>query len=236
MKRVVLLVIAALGLGIFAAYGSYQVQTQAEERALARFETTDVLVTTMEIPALTSIADAKAAGMIETVKYPTEYLPLAALRPINTTFSNDLASEALPAGHLILDGDFGLLTDRGSSIILPAGFTALSLELSMANRVGGFLQPGREVAVIYSGPGFAADTGKVVSRTLFTGVRVLAVGTNTVSGLSLNPGSDAAQNVVTLAIRPEDVVELLNAVESGTISLVLLSQGTEVPIEEVTSR
>jgi Flp pilus assembly protein CpaB len=236
MKRVVLLVLAALVLGGFAAYGTYQVQNQADVRALSKFQTTEVLVTKVDVPALTSIADAQAAGMIEKVKYPTEYLPLSSLRAIDSTNSNDLAFTALPAGHLILAGDFGVQSNRGSSLVIPAGYTALSLDLSIANRTGGFLQPGRRVALVSSVPSSAAAKSTFSTKTLFSGLQVLAVGQNTVNGLSLTQTADNTQNVVTLAVRPSDVTSVLNAVQSGNISLVLLSTGTQVPLDIVTTK
>lgn len=236
MKRVVLLVLAALALGGFAAYGTFQVQIQAEERALARFDTTDVLVSTVDIPALTSVADALETGMLKVVKYPTEYLPLESLRDINSPHTSDLAFDPIPAGHLIQAGDFGIQANRGNSLVVPDGFTAIALELSVANRAGGFLQPGSKVAVISSIAGDPNSGGKTSTKILYTGLQVLAVGQNTVRGLSLTQAADDTQNVVTIAVRPNDVAELLNAVESGAITLVLLSQDTQVPLETVTSR
>jgi Flp pilus assembly protein CpaB len=236
MKRVALLVLAALALGGFAAYGTYQVQSQADARALAKFHTTEVLVTKVDVPALTSIADAEAAGMIERVRYPTQYLSVDSLRPVDSTNSNDLAFSALPAGRLILAGDFGVQSNRGSSLVIPAGFTAVSLDLSIANRTGGFLQPGRRVAIVSSVPGGTAAGSSFRTRTLFSGIQVLAVGQNTVNGLSLTQTADDSQNVVTLAIRPTDVTDLLNAVQTGNITLVLLSQGTQVSVDATTSK
>lgn len=236
MKRIAILVLVALALGGFAAFGTYQVQSQADSRALAKFQTTQVLVTKVDVPALTSIADAHAAGMIELVRYPTQYLPVESLRPVESINSNDLAFTALPAGRLILAGDFGVQSNRGSSLVIPAGFTALALDLSMANRAGGFLQPGRRVAIISSVPGGTTANSSFKTRTLFSGIQVLAVGQNTVNGLSLTQTADDAQNVVTLAVKPNDVTSLLNAVQSGNITLVLLSQGTQVPLDSTTSK
>lgn len=236
MKRLITLILVALLLGGFAAFGTFQVQSQADERALAKFATTEVLVTKLDVPALTSIADAQAAGMIEKVKFPTQYLPRESLRPVESINSNDLAFSALPAGHLILAGDFGIQSNRGNSLVIPAGFTALALDLSVANRAGGFLQPGRRVALVSSVPSNPTSKTAFTTSTLFSGLQVLAVGQNTVNGLSLTQTADNSQNVVTLAVRPVDVTTILNAVQSGTISLVLLSQGTQVPLDSSTSK
>jgi Flp pilus assembly protein CpaB len=236
MKRLIALIVAALLLGGFAAFGTYQVQSQADQRALAKFQTTDVLVTKLEVPALTSISDAMAAGMIDVVQYPTQYLPVEELRSVDSTNSGDLAFTALPPGHLILKGDFGVQSNRGNSLVIPDGFTAVALDLAPENRAGGFLQPGRRVAVISTAPSDASSKTAFTTRTLYSGLQVLAVGQNTVNGLSLTPTADNSQNIVTLAVRPQDVAELLNAVETGSISLVLLSQGTQVPLDSVTSK
>ncbi len=226
MKRVVALVAIALVLGVAAAFGSFQVQQQADQRALAKFDTVDVLVTKAAVPAQTSLADAVTGGLVEKVKYPKQYLPLESLKSPNQITSSDVAPVNLPAGHLVLDGDFGVTVSQSRSLVIPVGMVAVSLDLTIADRTGGFIQPGKRVAVLTSTAGDAS--APKATRVLFSSLLILAVGTNTVNGLSLTAAADNTQNVVTLALNPADAVDLVAASHNSVVTLALLSSGTIV--------
>lgn len=228
MKKVTWLILLALVLGGVAAFGTFQVQQQADTRALSKFATTQVLITNTAIPAQTTFADAVATGLAQYEKYPTQYLPASAVLESAPLNGGLVAQADIPAGQVVLSGDFGVTVSTSQSLAVPKGYVAMTLTLPAESRVGGYLQPGKHVAVFATSGTTGNDTSKASTRLVFSSLQVLAVGANTVSGVSLSAQADTTQNQVTLAVPPASAQTFINASHSSAITLVLISNGTIV--------
>lgn len=108
-----------------------------------------------------------------------------------------------------------------AAFAVPADKLAVSLELTLAQRVGGHLRSGSEVAVFSTGPaaGAGAKPAAQVTRLLLPRVPVLAVGTSK---------ADARTAVITFAVAPADVERLIHGARGGTLQLALLGSAAEV--------
>ena len=228
-RRRVLLVAAA----VVAALGTVLVFLYvrgADNRAEDRFSTTDVLVATAQINQGESIASAAANGKL--VLQPVaqgQILPGA----VTTTTGLDklVALTTIYQGEQIIPQKLGDDAAAASSLPIPAGKLAISVNLSDPARVAGFINPGAQVAIIYSGTNVA--TGQPFTRTLLDRATVLGVGSSTptpVSGQTAQnaPAESVSRTLLTLAVDQLDAQRILFAQGTGELTFALLTQDVKV--------
>lgn len=228
-RRRVLLVAAA----VVAAAGTVLVFLYvrgADNRAEDRFKTTEVLVATAQISQGETIASAAANGKL--VLEPVaegQVLPGA----VSTTSGLDslVALTTIYPGEQIIPQKLGDDAAASSALPIPPGKLAISVNLSDPARVAGFINPGSEVAVIYSGTN--PTTGQPFTRTLLDRATVLGVGSSTPAPVSgQDPASQPAEAVsrtlLTLAISQIDAQRILFAQGNGELTFALLTQDVKV--------
>lgn len=229
-RRRVLLIAAAL----VAALGTVLVFLYvrgADARAEDRYATSQVLVATARIDQGESISAAAAAGKLALKPVAADQLlPGAAT---TTDGISDLeALTTLYPGEQVVPEKLGKDAAAATTLPIPAGKMAISINLSDPARVAGFLNPGAEVAVIYSGK--SPTTGQPFTRTLLTRVTVLGVGSSTPQPVAA-PAQDAAQpaetvarTLLTLALSQTDAQRILYAQGAGELTFALLTSGAKV--------
>ena len=228
MKRLVGLVALAFVLSIFAGVGALHIQNQANTRALKSLGTEKVYVATRDIPTQTSLSKALAIGAISLQDFPTKFLSLDSIASLNSALSNELSLAPIRAGQVLYQSEFApriVVPQAASGFAPPPGMWALSFDIPVANRVGGYLKPGDVVNVLYTG---AIGNGAVTTRTLDTGVTILAIGRNSINGLAPSDPNSANSDLITLSVSPSVAPSLLTSAKSGTLSLVLISSSKQV--------
>lgn len=227
MRRVVLLVIVALALGGFVGYGTYVYLQQAEDRALSRYELVEVLISRESIPEGTSLADAVSEGLAGLSEFPSDYVPSNALREVTPDRANLVTLEELASGQILLTGDFVPAPDAPRLLEIPDGMVAVSLSLPEQARLGPFLQPGDQVAVLATSSTGGSNGPQIVTRVLVPRVQVLAVGASTGAQAPV-VGQASTEGLVTVALEPSDLALVTNAASTATVYLGML--GDEVSV------
>lgn len=223
MKRVVILLLLAAALAVGAAVVTYVVTLSAEERALAQYETAPVLVSVATIPANTSLSAAVAQGLAAPQQFPVAFTPSNAITQVTPDNSDLVAVGDLAPGRLLLSGDFSTPTGAPSLLDVPADRVAVTFAAGETQRVANFVEPGSYVTVLAVRESGATEV--VFGRTL-----VLAIGDVTgMADVDLAESTAVPTSLVTVAIRPEEVQALVEAISTSEIYLGLLGDDAFVP-------
>lgn len=226
MIRVALLILAALGLGTFAAVGTFFVQEQNTQQALNEYEKILVLFTEQSIPQGTSLDAAKAQGLVTTRLFPKALLPESSIIEYGDLSAASVATRDLTANTLLLEGDFEPVTNMGSGSLLDQSFAAVSLTLNEYQQGGGLIGIGSTVGVLSTQEN--PETGLLETRVLFPSVKVLAIAGLSDGGSLIAPNINF-EGVVTLSIPSAQVAKLLTDYSNGEITLILVGDGESVP-------
>lgn len=230
MTRITILLLAALGLGIAAAFGTIYVQERNSERILAQYEQVLVLVAIEDVPPGTTLEDAKKLKLIEFELFPQEFLPRAALLESGNFEASSAATHLIEKGALILDGDFVPASELPAQQAIQTGHVAVSLLLSGQQRSAGLILPGTYVGILETTYSSASDLNQ--TRVLFEKVRVLAIDGEAGDGRLLSAGSATNDATVTLEVPENSVGQLIESYSNGDITLVLLAEGKNLPINQ----
>lgn len=114
---------------------------------------------------------------------------------------------------------------------IKEGYRAVAIGVNYVESVANLIQPEDYVDVIYT---FPEDTNnkKFQTSTLFERVRVLAVGKRIIeksgndTSRDKTEGEQVEYSSVTLELKPEDIIKIVNADEKGNIKFVLRSNIT----------
>jgi pilus assembly protein CpaB len=158
-RRTVLLVVAA----VIAALGTSLVFLYVrgvDARATEQYEMVEVLKAVDTIQAGETLKQAQAAGKIELGQ-----VPRADALPGATTSVTDMTAKValtnVYPGEQIITAKFGEPGEQ-TSLSIPNGKLAISINLSDPARVAGFVNPGAEVAIFSSDHrGLHHDDGRV---------------------------------------------------------------------------
>jgi pilus assembly protein CpaB len=219
LLRVVLL-IGALGAGVFAAWlvvaSRPEPVTQVVEAPPA---TQDVLV---------AAADLLPAQTLTKENLRWQPWPQGALNPVYLTrtsrpdainyLAGSIIRNRMAAGEPIREENFTPRHAGYLATVLPAGKRAMAVRISAESTAGGFILPNDRVDVLHS------DGKSPVSHTILSNVRVLAID-QVVDDVNKNDTSKA--NVIgktaTLELDPSQAEILTAAQAAGTLSLSLRS-------------
>jgi Flp pilus assembly protein CpaB len=179
--------------------------------------------------------------------FPKDFAPLGALHSkaelVTETNQSAFSSlVAIPQGEpmtrtvLVEAGK-----DQGLSFLLRSGAVAVSFSVDKSRSAGGWIQPGDTIALYETLPIDPTRRSEAGTRTrlLLSAVKVLAVDKMRL-GQKLEPGSkeDALQamasaetdtKMITVLVNPVEAAWIVEARESGPLSLVLRALGDDVP-------
>ena len=239
MLLVAAAVVAALGTALVFLY-----VRGADNRAEEKFETTDVLVATVQIERGERIADAAAAGKLARQAVPQgQVLPGALVPPEGV--DQQLALTVIYPGEQIVPQKLGdTAVDEPRLQIPDQGDMAMSINLTDPARVAGFVNPGSEVAIFINGSD--ATTGQPYSRVLLTRVKVIAVGSTTpvtTTTTTNGQGGEGGQQVVeslprtliTLSVSQVQMQRVLLGQQQGELSFALLTEDSKVTLAPPTT-
>jgi len=221
--RIVVLTIA-LGAGGIAAYLASGSRETAAPAPVAQLPTVEVLVAKSEI----GLGQSVKPDDLQWQTWPTatsgNFISKASKADAIKEITGSIARSPFIAGEPIREQK--LVSADGSGFmaaILPAGFRAISTEISPETGAGGFILPNDRVDVILSKRERNPDTkgpDLTTSEIILTNVRVLAIdqAPKEKEGTSSMVGKTA-----TLELKPEQAETLARARQSGTLTLALRS-------------
>lgn len=245
MKRRLFAVLVAVVLAAVGCLAVVAYVRGADRRALAGREAVWTLVADKRIPAGTTGAQIRDGGYVQRVAMPAATVPADSVEAIDDQLAALAVTADLQPRQLLLRGMFGESTRVSGGLALPAGKLAVSVEMTAAARVAGFVRPGSKVAIfdtftLREGKGRVPSGARLsdnyeynhATRVLLPRVEVLAVGERGTAGAAtstpVEAGStkDAAKAgltlLVTLAANQDEAEKLIHASLTGTLSLALL--------------
>ena len=222
--RIVVLTIAvgAGGVAAYLASGS----DPAPVAPVVQLETVDVLVAKADIP----LGQAVGPNDVQWQTWPAATASSSFISRANKAdaikeITGSIARSPFIAGEPIREQKLVKADGSGfMAAILPAGYRAISTEISPETGAGGFILPNDRVDVILSKrerhPDRAGSADLVNSEIILSNIRVLAID-QTIE--EKNGQKVVVGKTATLELKPEQSESLARARQSGTLSLALRS-------------
>jgi pilus assembly protein CpaB len=249
MRTKVLILVAAIILGLIAAVSAARYIDGARERVEAQAEPVDVLIAQQDLPSGMSGEELISQELLKLEAIPRRYVSDDAISSA-VAIEGKILTVPLARGEQVTGSRFSLPSAAGLSFAVPEDYVAISLPNSADRGVAGLVRPGDSV-IVYATFEPTGELADAVTKLVLRKARVLAVGATTTalsSSTSVDEedegessgslagqtsgGSSAGEvpGTVTLALSPADAEKLVFAQEEGKIWLALLGSGTtEVP-------
>lgn len=215
MKRRITLVAVALVLALIGVVAVRSYVGKANARAVNGLDPVRAYVAEAAIPAGTTLKDAVTQGLAKTESLPRKTVPLGAVTGVTPVLGGLVAKGMIPSGTLLLQTAFGLPEVQANGLPLSKGLMAVTIPLGDPQRVGGFVQPGADVAIFdtyntipaigaqgqapsggndtAAGDGLTmGETKEHVTRLLLARVSVVAVGQSVAGATSVPSPSPTA--------------------------------------------
>jgi len=213
------IILAAVVLGLIAAYMIYQLERNREKQAKENW--ISVVVAREDIPARTKIT----GDMVTMMSYPKDLLTPGVLQDRKDvegriTLGRLKAKEQIQSSDLFAPGQ-----SPSISYDIPEGMRAISIGASEIGAAGGAVKPGDHVDILatYSEP----TTHQETTRPVLQNVLVLFV-----NQAETNPqGPTGAKSSMTLAVKPEDAELLVAADRAGVLRVMLRSPSDKKVVE-----
>lgn len=228
---VVAAVVASLGVALVFVYAR-----GADARAADRFNTVEVLVASKQIRPGESLDNALEKGKVEKVEIARAQV-LDGASDSTDALRGKLALTTLYPGEQLIPDKFGGAFDiePAATLPIPEGKIAISILVTDDGRVGKFLSPGAEVAIIFTD--IDKTTGDpILTETLLERVTLLAAGTATSLGNEATATSEngeevdqgAIQQLLTIAVTQQEAERVRFAEKDGELTAALINAGSEV--------
>lgn len=227
---VVAAVVAVLGVALVFVYAK-----GADNRAADKYDTTEVLVAKVKINPGESFDEALESGKFELADVAQGQVLKGADDESDPYQGSVALTTIYPNEQLILD-KFGGTDEVEADVTLPIpdGKIAISIAVEDAGRVGYFVRPGAEVAVI-STLIDRATQAPIVTRTLLDRVTVLAAG-DTSSITDTTAGDEEAESgikqLLTIAVTQRQAEQVRFAEKAGELSAALLNSASVVKTDD----
>ena len=224
---VVAVVVAAMGAALVFVYAR-----GAENRAADKFETVDVLVVKTAIERGESANSAYESGKIDIQQVPQANV-LTGATADGAAFTDQYALTTMFPGEQLIPEKFGGAdeVEAETTLPLPEGMVAISINLSDTARVGPFIRPGAKVGVFLTGtlPPENVPTTKLLMRDLL----VLAIGSTTTVAPSADEGEatpteQLPNTLFTLAVSQKQAEKILFAQGLGELAFALSNANSDL--------
>ncbi|HMO28086.1 Flp pilus assembly protein CpaB [Enterovirga sp.] len=239
MKPARLIVLGIAGLAacgaalLMARSGRAPAPVMVERKASV--QTTDVLVTTAELP----IGSTIKPGQLRWQPWPADYVPGGALTQADLPggiqeFDGAIVRIALFAGEPVRREKLVRANSNAfMSAILPSGMRAVAITIDRtgSSSAGGFVLPNDRVDIMKTyreedGPKGAGDSQ--TTETILRNIRVLAIGQNV---QDKNGEKVVIGDTATLEVSPSQAETLALAQKTGSLSLALRSLADANPAQ-----
>jgi pilus assembly protein CpaB len=250
MDRRRLLLILAVFVAVIGTALVFLYVQGADKRAQDKYENADALVATQNIAAGETFDQAVSAGKIVVHAVPKNVLDEnPGYQTSTTAFKGQLAVAPIFQGQVIVDGQWGdAVTAATSSLPIPPGMLAISVNLTDPDRVAGNIQNGSNVAIFVTGTlqkaGAAAASGGDTqsTRLLLPKVTVLNVGSPQPATTSTTTEKDGTQTteqlprtLLTIAVTQKDAQKVILASKALDLTFGLLTNKSNVKPAQGTS-
>jgi pilus assembly protein CpaB len=154
---------------------------------------------------------------MKVVNYPERNMPKGAVLAVKDATSKVALAPLYTNEPVLLSKLSGTTTLEGFSAIIPAGYRAVSVQITDASGVAGLILPNSRVDVLFTRNGTLAEAS---TSTILQDVRVISTGKLLPAGQTPDPRAPKSPTV-TLVLTPEDAQKLELAKNQGRISLSL---------------
>lgn len=229
---VVAAVVAVLGVALVFVYAK-----GADKRAAEKFDTVEVLVANKVIKPGESFDEALESGKFELADVAKAQV-LEGAADESDQYEGSVALTTVYPGEQLVPAKFGgaLDVEAQTTLPIPEGKVAISILVNDDGRVGKFLAPGAEVAIIFTDIDRTTQE-PVLTKTLLKRVTLLAAGsTSSLNGEAENTSSDdapdaqneeAIQQLLTIAVSQRDAERVRFAEKDGELTAALLNGASE---------
>jgi pilus assembly protein CpaB len=227
-RRRILLVVAVL----VAALGSALVflyTKGADTRAEEKFDTVEVLEATAVINPGEKFEDAQAAGKLALKAVAKDAL-LDGYQTTTDSLGGTVSLGTIYPGEQIISAKWGTSASTQSALQIPDTNMAATVNLTDPARVAGFVNPGSQVAVFWTG---LTPDGKTMTKMLLPRVAVLGVGTTTPVSTTTTDQSGAStteqlpRTLMTLSLSQLQAQKAIQGAATGELSFGLLTDQSE---------
>lgn len=229
LRNILFLVAAFIVAGVTALLANNWINAerasfQASAATIQRPITTEVLVATEDLKAGSFVRIAKLKWLAWPEDGVADEYVVKGRRDIKG-FDGAVVRNALTPGQPITDALVVHPGDRGFlAAVLGVGNRAVSIPVNATSGISGFIFPGDRVDLIltsmFNSKGSNGESrARYVSRTLLTGLRVLAIDQKTES----KDGEVSPAKTVTLEVTPKQAEKVAVGMAIGNLSLSLQS-------------
>jgi pilus assembly protein CpaB len=229
MSRRTIALVLAVALAALATIALISYINGVEDRALAGQVSTNVFVAKQDIAAGVTGDTAAQQGLIERTIVPAKVAPEGAITSLEQ-ISGHIAAVQIYKDEIIVQQRF-VAPGQGVKNVLPipAGKQAVSVAISGAPSVGGFVQPGDQVSLIVQTvnrragglPVVGGGAGNI-ARYLMQNLDVIAVGSRIVSSAVAPGTAEQPAGIFTFAVTPDQAEQLVFATLNTTLYFTLL--------------
>ena len=240
------LLIAAVVVGLFAAFLVYLYGQQQEEKVeefVGEDYTHEVVVAAADIPATQPLHEEA----VTTREVPEQFLPANPLSAEDVDiYLGQPVSQDIDAGAMILTSDFAVSDEVAETLSarVPTGERAMTISVNAISGVAGLLRPGDRVDILGTFP--VQDEDELIpeaaggmsrgylTMSLLQNVTLLAVGAQ----ISQQSEGHHGYGNVTLSLTPDETELLTLAQTRGDLDLVLRNREDmeQVPVNRRTLR
>ncbi|TML57032.1 MAG: Flp pilus assembly protein CpaB [Actinobacteria bacterium] len=216
-NRRLIIIIAAVVIGLAAAGGAYSYLNSTQNRANKGAKLVQVFVVKTDIPKGTTGDDAISKGLIKSSQISEKVRPLTALVTLDS-IRGKVALTTLPVNQVVVDGQFVAPAAAQTTFAqrIPADQVAVTLNFDQLHAVGGLVAPGDRVDImLVTGAG---------AQILYQNVNILAIGTSPAPQAGEAPSvvaPGAGSGLITFAV-PAEAAERLT-IAGGTMYLLLVA-------------
>lgn len=224
MKSKIIL-IAALLMGLVTTMLFFNYMKRFDEASALGDNVISVVAAKQAIKANTKIAD----GMLEIMQVPGNGVHQQAVKkPADAV--GKVASADLAPGEILLS--HRLKNQQEESVIVSKkvqeGYRAVTVGVNLVQSVSNLIEPGDYVDVVSTPTDKQSE--RLLSTMIMENLRVLAIGRRMIEATPETPYAE--YSTVTLEVKPQDAVTIINADERGNISLVLRSRVNTAPAQK----
>lgn len=223
-NRTVLVLAAALGIGMLAAFGaqSYLARRMAEIEARSRGATINVVVAKHELRR----GDRLSEETVAVRPVPVDFAHSQAILPENfERVAGQALAYPLKSGEMLL---WGLIEGKKVptfSSRVAEGRRAITVPVDEINSISGLLEPGDVVDLVLT----LEQRGKKYSFVMQQKVPVLATGQRSVD--DPKSGEKRQYSTVTLDTTPDEARNIIRAREAGKLTALLRNPGDAVELD-----
>ena len=240
MDRRRLLLILAVFVAVIGTALVFLYVQGADKRASNQYDTVSVLKATQSISAGESYDSALTAGKISLQPVPQNQLNQG-YEVDTTALKGKIASVPIFPGQQVISSQFGdSVQATTSSLPIPKGMIAISVNLTDPDRVAGNVQNGSQVAIFVTGQlqaaagGASAGGDTQTTRLLLPKVTVLNVGSPQPPAAASDSTSTASdtetlpRTLLTLAVTQKEAQKVILASKALDLTFGLLTSDSKV--------